>query len=173
MQPEDGKIEGRGIGRASGNSTLQGNGNSSDHNCRDSAIASIRSAEPALVSLTIRGGKKEINTKGRLSLRVMGKNSDGREIEIKDGVRWESSDKRIATVNPKGEVIGQREGTVDIIARSGNIASKPLSLVIKALAKRREAQAARGLSADKLPNLTTIFGLQNRIATVAHMRRPW
>ena len=65
-------------------------------------------------------------------------------------MRWESSDKRIATVNPKGEIFGQREGTVDIIARSGNIASKPLTLVIKAPVKRREAQIASSLSADKL-----------------------
>ena len=110
-------------------------------------------AEPALVSLTIRGGKKEINIKGRVSLRAIGKNSDGREMEIKDGVRWESSDKRIATVNPQGEVIGQREGTVDIIARSGDKASKPLNLVVRVPVKRQEGQAARGLPSHRIAEL--------------------
>ena len=83
----------------------------------------------------------------------MGRNSDGRETEIKGGVRWESSDKRVATVNPKGEVIGRREGTVDIVARSGHVASKPLTLVIKASVKRGEAQTARGISSDKIAEL--------------------
>jgi hypothetical protein len=83
----------------------------------------------------------------------MGKNADGREIEIKDGVRWESSDERVATVNSKGEVIGQREGSVEIIARSGNIASEPLSLAIRSPIKRRQAQTTRGLPADKISEL--------------------
>ena len=149
---QDGEIAARGIGRAAVTARYKG--------METPAITVIvtgpspfAGAEPALVSLTIRGSKKEINTRGRLSLRVMGKNSDGREIEIKDDVQWESSDKSIATVNPKGEVIGQREGTVDIVARSGNIASKPLSLVVKASVKRREAQTARGLSSDKIAEL--------------------
>ena len=134
---QDGTIEGQGIGRAMVTARYGG--------METPAITIVVTppspfsgvAEPSLVSLTIRGGKKEMNPKGRLSLRVMGKNSDGRETEIKGGVRWESSDKRIATVNPKGEVIGHREGTVDIIARSGHIASKPLTLVIKSPIKRR------------------------------------
>jgi hypothetical protein len=111
-------------------------------------------AESALVSLTIRGGKKQINTNGRLSLRATGKNAEGGEVEIKDGLRWESSDERVATVNAKGEVVGQREGTVDIIARSGNIVSKPLSLAIRFPTKKPESQTARVSPADKITEIS-------------------
>lgn len=149
---EGGKIEGRGIGKAAVTAHYKGM-ETPAINIVVTPSPFSGATEPALASLTIRGGKKEINTKGRLSLRAMGKNADGREIEIKDGVRWESSDERVATVNSKGEVIGQREGTVNIIARSGNIASKPLSLAISSPVKRREAQTAKVLPADKIAEL--------------------
>ena len=150
---QDGEIDARGIGRAAATARYRG--------METPAITIVVTApsplsglaEPRLVSLTIRGGKKEINTKGRLSLRVIGKYSDGRDKEIKGDVQWESSDKSIAAVNPKGEVIGQREGTVDIIARSGDIASKPLNLAVRASVKRQEVQAARSLPSHRIAEL--------------------
>ncbi len=94
---------------------------------------------PRLVSLAIQAARRDMNVNGRLALRVRGKYSDGKESEIQT-VRWESSDNATATVNADGEVLGQREGRVQVIARSGDVASEPVRLTVKSIAQRQEPQ---------------------------------
>ena len=112
-------------------------------------LSSTPVSEPRLVSLGIQADNREIKVKGRLLLRVRGRYSDGRESEIKKGVRWESSDSSIAAVNSKGEVLGQRDGMARVIARSGEVASDPLSLVVKSVAKGREPEISKDVQPDK------------------------
>ena len=104
---------------------------------------------PQLVALAIQPGNREVDVKGRLLLRVRGRYSDGRESEVKKGVHWESSDSAIAAVNSRGEVVGQREGTARVIARSGEIASEPLSLVVKPVLKRPPSETVKNLQPGK------------------------
>ena len=103
---------------------------------------------PRLVSLAIQAPHRDMSVSGRLALRVRGKYSDGKEIEVKT-VRWESSDTTIAAVNAKGEVLGQREGRVEVIARSGDVASEPVRLTIKAITQRQEPQTIKGAQPSK------------------------
>ena len=103
---------------------------------------------PRLVSLAIQAPHRDMSVSGRLALRVRGKYSDGKEIEVKT-VRWESSDSTIAAVNAKGEVLGQREGRVEVIARSGDVASEPVRLTIKAITQRQEPQTIKGAQPSK------------------------
>src|SRR5437870_733739 len=112
-------------------------------------LSSTPVSEPRLVSLGIQADNREIKVKGRLLLRVRGRYSDGRESEIKKGVRWESSDSSIAAVNSRGEVLGQREGMARVIARSGEVASDPLSLVVKSVAKGREPEISKDVQPGK------------------------
>jgi serine/threonine protein kinase len=86
-----------------------------------------------LVSLAIHATHREVNVNGRLALRAQGRYSDGKESEVKT-VRWESSDSAIADVNARGEVFGQRAGKVQVIARSGDVASEPVRLTVKSVA---------------------------------------
>lgn len=95
------------------------------------APPSPAAAPTRLVSLTVHADKREIEVQGRASLGVRGRYSDGKEDEISQGVQWQSSDRAIATVNPQGQVAGQKEGSVDITARHGGIVSSPLTLFIK------------------------------------------
>jgi hypothetical protein len=60
-----------------------------------------------LLSLAIEGNRTAIALKNRLSLYLMGKYYDGREKQMRKEVRWESSDTKIATLNSRGEVLGQ------------------------------------------------------------------
>jgi cytochrome c-type biogenesis protein CcmH/NrfG len=105
---------------------------------------------PRLVSLAIQAGRHELNVNARLALRVRGKYSDGKEGEIKT-VRWESSDSSIATVNARGEISGQREGKVQVIARSGDVASDPVRLTVKSSAQG-EAQPSKSSAKKLAPN---------------------
>ncbi|MGE5304795.1 MAG: protein kinase domain-containing protein [Alphaproteobacteria bacterium] len=97
---------------------------------------------PRLVSLAIQAARSDLYVNGRLALRVRGKYSDGKEGEVKT-VRWESSDRTIAVVNAEGEVSGQRKGTVQVIARTGDVASEPVTLTIKAIAPKQEPQRTK------------------------------
>ncbi len=100
-------------------------------------------SEPRLLSLRIRSDNRQINVKERLQLRARATYADGRQIEIEKGLLWESSDSRVATVNSKGEVLGQRDGIVRITARSEEIASAPVTLRVKAFAKEQESQSGK------------------------------
>jgi serine/threonine protein kinase len=93
-----------------------------------------------LLSLQIHSGKKEINVNDRAFLKVSGNYSDGRTSEIKKGVRWESSDSSVLSVDSGGEVQGHREGIVEIIARYQGIRSDPLSVSVRAPKRRQEVE---------------------------------
>jgi serine/threonine protein kinase len=105
---------------------------------------------PRLVSMRIQAGKSDLSARDIMFLRLRGKYSDGQEREVKKGVQWESSDRSIAAVNAKGEVLGLKEGRVEVLARAGEITSEPLSLVVKpAIIRGREPEAIKDLPLSK------------------------
>src|SRR6185436_3141372 len=73
-------------------------------------------SEPRLVSLTILPGNKELDLNTRIPLTVKGKYSDGKENEIGASIRWESSDRSVASVNSRGELEARKEGKAQITA---------------------------------------------------------
>jgi hypothetical protein len=111
---------------------------------------------PQLVSLSIQAAHHELNVNGRLALSARGKYSDGKESEVKT-VRWESSNSAVAGVNDRGEVVGQREGKVQVIARLGDVASEPVRLTVKSLSpgeslRTRENQPTKSFARKAGPN---------------------
>ena len=111
---------------------------------------------PRLLSLSIQAARYDLNVNGRLALRVRGKYSDGKESEVKT-VRWESSNSAVAGVNDRGEVVGQREGRVQVTARLGDVASEPLRLTVKAASpsqspKTKEYQPTQSIARKVEPN---------------------
>ena len=125
-------------------------------------------AEPKLVSLAIKGGRRELTQRERLRLRVFGKYSDGQDREIKSDVRWESITPEIATIDPKGTVLGQKEGRAELVARYGEISSEPLSLMIKPSLtdKKSEVRASKAVH----PMKTAIVEERIKIARI-HLDR--
>lgn len=111
---------------------------------------------PRLVSLSIQAVRHELNVNGRLALHARGKYSDGKESELQT-VRWETSNSAVAGVNDRGEVVGQREGKVQVIARLGEVASEPLRLTVKSLSpgeppRTGEKQPTKSIARKAGPN---------------------
>lgn len=105
---------------------------------------------PRLVSMRIQAGKTELTASEFMFLRLRGKYSDGQEREVKKEIHWESSNRSIASVNSKGEVFALKEGRTQVVARIGEIASEPLSLVVKsAIVAGRGPEATKNLPPDE------------------------
>jgi serine/threonine protein kinase len=111
---------------------------------------------PRLVSLSIQAAHHQLSVNGRLALHARGKYSDGKESEVKT-VRWETSNSAVAGVNDRGEVVGQREGKVQVIARLGDVASEPVRLTVKSLSpgeppRTGEKQPTKSIARKAGPN---------------------
>ena len=86
---------------------------------------------PELVYLTILPAKRELKANERITLRVKGQYSDGREAEINSGVEWKSSDERIASVDSRGRVLARASGDVRLSANYQGLKSPAITLVVK------------------------------------------
>ena len=75
--------------------------------------------------------KRELQANERMVLRAKGQYSDGKEIDINDGVLWQSSDERIASIDSKGRVTAHRSGQVKLNASYEGVASPAISLIVK------------------------------------------
>ena len=118
--------------------------------------APIKTATAAkLLSLAIKGGSQPLTANERVKLYAVGKFSNNREAEVKTGVRWESKNPAIATIDGTGTLLGRSEGQVDVIARYGQISSPPLTLHIKPLpavvGKKSEPRPTKTPSTSRAP----------------------
>lgn len=84
-----------------------------------------------LMDLSVLADRREIKVKERLVLTVKGKYSDGKENEIPGGVRWESSDATVATVNSRGELEAFKEGKTQIRATYAGVTSPVYTFQVK------------------------------------------
>ena len=86
---------------------------------------------PSLRSLVVISVKRELQANERMVLRAKGQYSDGKEIDINDGVHWQSSDERIASIDSRGRVTAHRSGQVKLNASYEGVASPAISLIVK------------------------------------------
>jgi hypothetical protein len=84
-----------------------------------------------LVALTVSPGNREIKIQERLLLRVKARYSDGNEKGLSSGVEWRSSDRSVATVDGRGELLALRAGKIAVVARWGGIESLAVDIVVK------------------------------------------
>ena len=84
-----------------------------------------------LRSLVVVSVKRELQANERMVLRAKGQYSDGKEIDVNDGVLWQSSDERIASIDSRGRVTAHRSGQVKLNASYEGIASPAISLTVK------------------------------------------
>jgi len=88
-------------------------------------------AAPKLVGLNITSSRNELFTKEKVSIRAMGRYSDNTEKYFSSEIDWETSDRTIASVSTRGQLEALRPGKVKVVARSGEVRSTPLTVVVK------------------------------------------
>jgi hypothetical protein len=88
-------------------------------------------AVPKLVSVSIVSNRNELFAKEKISIRAKGKYSDSSEKYLSSGIDWESSDRTIASITNTGQLEGLRPGKVQVLARSGQLRSAPLAIVVQ------------------------------------------
>jgi TIR domain/Bacterial Ig-like domain (group 2) len=88
-------------------------------------------AATKLVALTVSANNREIRIRERLLLLVKARYSDGKEKGLTSGVEWRSSDRSVATIDSRGELLALRAGKIAVVARCGGIESLSVDIVIK------------------------------------------
>lgn len=97
---------------------------------------------PKLVELQIRSSKQELLASEKASLRAKAIYSDKSEKYLSSGIEWRVSDRTIAALNDRGELIARRPGKVEIVASAENISSPGLTVVVKEMPKPPEVKPA-------------------------------
>lgn len=109
---------------------------------------------PALVALTIDAYKKELEPQENIALNVTGKYSDGTEKTLSSGWVLASNNAAVVSVNARGEVEAWRAGNAEIVARSGNVTSAPLRLIVKEPQWKDAVKPRQRRSTEYLPGKT-------------------
>ena len=113
--------------------------------------APVRASSPKLITLHISAVKQELIERERIVLRAKGKYADNSEKDVSGGVEWQISDRSIASINDRGELIAQRPGKTKVVARSDNLSSPPVTFLIKETRKNLEPPAIPRKIADPEP----------------------
>ena len=101
-------------------------------------VAAARAAPPRLVDLTISAAKQELSPSETVTLRVRGRYSDDSEKAMPSGIEWRVSNPSVVTVDRGGELIAERPGRTDIVARAQGLSSRPLAVYVKQVRKSIE-----------------------------------
>jgi len=99
----------------------------------------VKAVEPApkpvfpvkLLALRLSAANRELLTKEKVPIRVKGWYSDNAERDLSGGIEWQISDHAIASVSLGRELEALRPGKVEVVARSGDLRSAPLTFVVK------------------------------------------
>jgi hypothetical protein len=95
-------------------------------------------ATPKLVALQVSSSKRELFEQEKIPLVAKGRYSDDSEKPLSSGIEWRVSDRTIAAVNARGELVALRPGKVEVFARAADLASSPLTFRVKGTSKRLE-----------------------------------
>jgi hypothetical protein len=115
---------------------------------------SVKAAEPAvepvaapkLVAVDISSSRNELIANEKILVRAKGRYSDHSEKILSTSVDWETSDRTIASISEKGQLETLRPGRVQVLARSGHLRSKPLTIVVRETEKEQpQAKSPRPL----------------------------
>jgi TIR domain/Bacterial Ig-like domain (group 2) len=91
----------------------------------------VNAAAPQLVGLKIISNKNEFSENEKIQLRTIGRYSDDSEKAVSREIIWKSSDRAVASVNDRGELQGLKPGSVEVVARTQNLASAPRTFMVK------------------------------------------
>jgi hypothetical protein len=106
---------------------------------------------PKLVALNVSTSKRELVESERIALRAKGRYSDNSEKYLSSGIEWQISDATIASLNDRGELVARRPGKIRVVARSDDLASSPITLLIKETPKKPEELPAKPIKTVESP----------------------
>ena len=86
---------------------------------------------PTLVGLEVSSSKRELVANEKIGLRAKATYSDRSEKYLASGIEWRVSDRTVASLTDRGELIARRPGTVEVVARADNVSSPGLTVVVK------------------------------------------
>ena len=109
---------------------------------------------PALVALTVKSHKKELDPQEKIALKVTGKYPDGTEKTLSSGWVLTNNNAGVVSINDKGEVEAWRAGNAEVVARSGNVTSAPLRLIVKEPQSKVAVKPRQRRSTEYLPGKT-------------------
>jgi TIR domain/Bacterial Ig-like domain (group 2) len=109
-----------------------------------------------LVALTVFSSNREIKIQERLLLRVKARYSDGNEKGLSSGVEWRSSDRSVATVDARGELLALRAGKIAVVARWGGIESLAVDIVVKESAGKPPPEPPTSIPFIEPPQVTPV-----------------
>src|SRR5262249_35533005 len=101
-------------------------------------VKSVESASklalpPKLVALRVSVERRELFTKERLTIRARGRYADNTEQILTSGIEWQISDRAIVAITSIGDLEALRAGKAEVVARSGDLSSTPVRLVVREL----------------------------------------
>jgi hypothetical protein len=133
------------------------------------AVTPARAAK--LVALELSSSRHELVEKESVALRAKGRFSDNTEKYLSSGIEWQISDRTVASVNARGELVALRPGKIQIVARSDDLSSAPLTLLIKETRRNAEEAPPKPVKAAESP--VKLPGLTNRAQAriVEHLGR--
>jgi hypothetical protein len=93
------------------------------------------------------------------------------EKALSGGIEWQISDRSVASINNRGELVAQRPGKTEVVARSDNLSSTPLTFLIKETRKNLEPPVKPGKIADPEPAKAAGLTPQGKARIAAHIDR--
>jgi TIR domain/Bacterial Ig-like domain (group 2) len=89
-------------------------------------------AAPSLVSLGLSGDRQEIAANETLNVTLKGQYSDGTQKNLNQGIKWLSSEPRVAMIDDQGQITARQTGETKITARYGDLVSPAWALAVRA-----------------------------------------
>ena len=115
------------------------------------SVKPVQAAAPRLVALNVSSSKQELVESERVALRAKGRYSDNSEKYLSSGIEWDVSDRTVASLNDRGELVARRPGKIRIVARSEDLASSPLTLLIKESPRKLEEPRTKPIKTAESP----------------------
>ena len=128
-------------------------------------------AATKLVALTVFANNREIKIRERLLLRVKARYSDGKEKGLSSGVEWQSSDRLVATIDSRGELLALRAGKIAVMARWGGIESLAVDIVVKEPASKPPPEPATAVPVAEPPQVPPIKPPVQSVNVAAYVSR--
>jgi TIR domain/Bacterial Ig-like domain (group 2) len=128
-------------------------------------------AAPKLVAVDISSSRNELIANEKILVRAKGRYSDNSEKILSTSVDWETSDRTIASISEKGQLETLRPGRVQVLARSGHLRSKPLTIVVREPEVKEQPQAKSPRPLEARPVTPPLLSEQSRAQISAFTTR--
>jgi TIR domain/Bacterial Ig-like domain (group 2) len=128
-------------------------------------------AAPKLVAVDISSSRNELIANEKILVRAKGRYSDNSEKILSTSVDWETSDRTIASISEKGQLETLRPGRVQVLARSGHLRSKPLTIVVRDPEVKEQPQAKSPRPLEARPVTPPLLSEQSKAQISAFTTR--